>query len=175
MVERYRSNTARKPDPVKPKKRNTKNLPFQKGMAKPPGSGRKPGTPNKVPTLLRDALIKAAELEGSDRNGKGELIGFLRQASRTHKGQFLTLLGRVLPLQINANFNGEVSLVNKYKDVDFKNMSLEQKQAAMRDMLNMTRPVASNTKALPNPNSPNSNVVDGEFTEIPDKVSEKAS
>ena len=41
----------------------------------------------------------AAELEGSDGNGKDELVGFLRRLVNEDIRAFAMLLGRVLPLQ----------------------------------------------------------------------------
>jgi hypothetical protein len=39
------------------------------------GNGRTPGTPNKVTTRLKDAILLAAEQTGEDKKGKGGLTG----------------------------------------------------------------------------------------------------
>lgn len=173
-MERYKPNT--KPDkrPKQPDKsgrsqNRTLARARQKGDPKIAGSGRKKGTPNKVPALLREAVVMAARLEGSNRKGKGELVGFLRMASRTHKGNFLTLLGRVLPLQVNASIQGELTITEKFKGQDIKSMSLEEKIAAMRDMLNMTKPLQP---ALPAPDD--DSVTEGEFIEVSEEENSEA-
>lgn len=52
----------------------------------------KPRTP-----LIRDAIIQAA-IEAGD----GSLVDYLRQQAETHPSAFLTLLGKVLPLQVTG-------------------------------------------------------------------------
>jgi hypothetical protein len=108
---------------------------------------------------MKEAVLLAFELEGEDGRGKDGLVGFFRQASRTHKGNMLTLAGRILPYQINATVQGELTVTEKFKGRDLKSMTLEEKQAAMREMLNLTKPMR---KALPAPNQ----IVDGEFEEV---------
>ena len=63
-------------------------------------SGRRIGSTNKVPRLLKEAIILAAELEGSNGQGSGKLVGFLRKVAREDPRGFVKLLGRVLPLQV---------------------------------------------------------------------------
>lgn len=58
--------------------------------------GRQKGTPNKMTSTLKDAILRAAELAGGDGD-PGGLIGFLHQQATTNPGPFLTLLGKVLP------------------------------------------------------------------------------
>ena len=66
------------------------------------GPGRPPGSKNKTTPLLKEAILKAAELEGSDGNGKAGLIGYCRTLARDEKKAFATLMGRVLPTQIEG-------------------------------------------------------------------------
>ena len=73
--------------------KNTKRL-DQIGGGKP-GPGRKPGIPNKANGLLKDAIIQAAEEAG----GREGIVGYLTQQARKHPAAFLSLIGRVLPLQ----------------------------------------------------------------------------
>jgi hypothetical protein len=63
--------------------------------------GRKPGTPNKMTTELKEAVIEAAQRVGSDRNGKDGLVGYLMRLGQDDTKTFGTLLRAVLPLQIN--------------------------------------------------------------------------
>lgn len=65
---------------------------------KPPnaGKGRKKGVPNKTTALLKDAILQAATQAG----GKDGLVGYLRLQAEANPGPFLSLLGKVLPMQV---------------------------------------------------------------------------
>lgn len=78
-----------------PVKKSAGNLPG-------PGPGRPKGQPNKTTALLKDAILQAAEGAG----GKDGLVGYLKAQAKDNPGPFLSLLGKVLPLQI-ANAAGE--------------------------------------------------------------------
>ncbi len=67
------------------------------------GKGRPKGALNKTTALLRDAVLKAAEDAGD-----GSLVDYLAKQAKDNPNAFLSLLGRVLPLQINADISGEV-------------------------------------------------------------------
>lgn len=58
--------------------------------------GRAKGTPNKTTALLKDALLIAAEKAG----GKAGMVGYLTTQASDNPAAFLSLLGKVLPLQI---------------------------------------------------------------------------
>lgn len=77
---------------------------------KPPnaGKGRKAGTPNKTTGLLKDAILKAAEIAGEDGDGKGKLTGYLTRLANQEPKAFAGLLGRVLPLQVTGDGGGAV-------------------------------------------------------------------
>lgn len=68
------------------------------GEAGAPTPGRKKGQVNKTTALLKDAIIQAAEKAG----GKGGLVGYLETQAADNPGPFLSLLGKVLPLQIQG-------------------------------------------------------------------------
>ena len=61
-----------------------------------PGPGRPKGVPNKMNALLKDSIIEAATKAG----GEGGLVGYLTLQAQENPGPFLTLLGKVLPMQI---------------------------------------------------------------------------
>jgi len=63
------------------------------GKGNPKTGGRQKGTPNKVTSVLKDAILAAAEEAGGD----GGLAGYLRTQAIEHPGQFMTLLGKILP------------------------------------------------------------------------------
>lgn len=65
--------------------------------------GRKKGTPNKVTAALKDMILTAldeAHPEGS--------VAYLKLQAQDNPTAFLTLVGKVLPLQVNAEHQGEV-------------------------------------------------------------------
>lgn len=70
--------------------------------------GRSKGTPNKTTALLKDAIMQAAELAG----GKEGLVGYLKAQATENPGPFMSLLGKVLPLQINASVNHRATLTD---------------------------------------------------------------
>lgn len=65
--------------------------------------GRQKGTPNKTTAALKDMILQALD-ESHPEGG----IGYLIAQSRDNPTAFLTLVGKVLPLQVNgAGENGE--------------------------------------------------------------------
>lgn len=73
----------------------------------PKTGGRQKGTPNKVNALLKDAILQAAEAAG----GEGGIVGYLTLQAHENPAAFLSLIGKVLPMQINATHEGSVSIV----------------------------------------------------------------
>lgn len=70
--------------------------------------GRTKGTPNKTTAVLKDAILKAAELVGEDGQGKGKTVGYLKRLAQTEPKAFAGLLGRVLPLQVTGGDGGPI-------------------------------------------------------------------
>lgn len=64
------------------------------------GGGRPKGIPNKTTTLLKDAILQAAEAVGSDTKGKEGLVGYLKKQAVDEPVAFMTMLGKVLPTQV---------------------------------------------------------------------------
>jgi hypothetical protein len=77
-------------------------------------TGRSAGTPNKVSRAFKDAIIYAAE--HSADSGDGTLEGYLLDLADNHKALFVPLLGRLLPLQINARTQQTTKVV--YRTVE---------------------------------------------------------
>lgn len=136
MVERY----------VPPKRGR-----YKKGI-KYPGQkhdGRKKGVPNKVTGLLREAVIVAAAQVGENGNGKGELIGYLRDKARRYPEAYLTLLGRVMPLQVKVDGALEVvTAARRYSEADLSRMTLMEKLAAYREIVSLTKPLTEPMKLI---------------------------
>lgn len=71
------------------------------------GKGRKKGVPNKTTALLKDAILKAAEQAG----GEGGMIGYLQKQASENPGPFMSLLGKVLPMQVTGEDGGALQIV----------------------------------------------------------------
>lgn len=80
-----------------PNKQSQKNAP-------PKSPGRPKGSPNKTTALLKDALLIAAEQAG----GKAGMIGYLKTQASENPAAFLSLLGKVLPLQVTGEGGGPI-------------------------------------------------------------------
>lgn len=85
----------------------------------PVSPGRPKGVPNQTTKLLRDCILLAADDVGQDGAGKDGLRGYLRHVAMTNVPAFASLMGKVLPLQVNAN-------------VSVEHTSKEQKDAAVQ-------------------------------------------
>lgn len=71
-----------------------------------PGPGRPKGVPNKTTSLLKDAILQAAEKAG----GKDGLVGYLTNQATQNPQSFLPLLGKVLPMQITGEDGGPIKV-----------------------------------------------------------------
>tara|TARA_R110002072_G_scaffold83875_1_gene190030 strand:- start:1048 stop:1338 length:291 start_codon:yes stop_codon:yes gene_type:complete len=67
--------------------------------------GRKKGTPNKVTTSLKDAIMNAFDVLG----GEEYLVEIAKQDHKT----FCSLLGRVLPKEISASIETDLFLMTR--------------------------------------------------------------
>jgi hypothetical protein len=66
------------------------------------GPGRPKGVPNKNTTLLKDAILSAAQQVGEDGAGKDGLVGYLVAVAKSDMKAFAGLLGKVLPIQLTG-------------------------------------------------------------------------
>lgn len=72
------------------------------------GPGRPKGLPNKTTALLKDALLQAAT-----NAGNGDMVAYLTKQATDNPGPFLSLLGKVLPMQIAGDPDSPLLLVHK--------------------------------------------------------------
>ena len=71
---------------------------------RPPGAGRKKGTPNKNVQPLREVILEALN------DQPGGAVGYLSLVAKTNQASFCSLLGRVLPMAVTGA-DGTGSLV----------------------------------------------------------------
>ena len=102
---------------------------------KPKRGGRQPGATNKTPRLLKEALMIAAELEGSNEKGKDKLVGFLRMMARNDLRSFAQLLGRIIPLQINTK--GDIRVEVTYRTIDDVRTALADRGISLQQLVPM--------------------------------------
>lgn len=78
------------------------------GETRPKTGGRTKGTPNKMTALLKDAILQAAEASHSEG-----MVGYLTQQAGANPTAFMTLLGKVLPMQVTGADGGAVQILFK--------------------------------------------------------------
>lgn len=66
--------------------------------------GREKGTPNKTTAILKDAILKAA----AEAGGPDGMVGYLTTQARENPGPFMSLLGKVLPMQVTGEDGGPI-------------------------------------------------------------------
>ena len=71
-----------------------------------PGPGRPKGLPNKTTALLKDAILMAAETAGGGE--PDGLVNYLVAQAKQNPGPFMTLLGKVLPMQVSGEESGNI-------------------------------------------------------------------
>jgi hypothetical protein len=81
-----------------------------------PGPGRPKGSPNKTTALLKDAILKAAELAGGEAtdDSPGGLTAYLQAQALANPGPFMSLLGKVLPTQLTGEGGGPIATDNAH-------------------------------------------------------------
>jgi hypothetical protein len=75
------------------------------------GAGRPKGALNRTTSVLKDAILLAADEVGQDMNGKDGLVGYCRFLAKEEPRAFASLLGRVLPMQVNAHVTANEGVI----------------------------------------------------------------
>jgi hypothetical protein len=70
--------------------------------------GRQKGSPNKLTAQLKDMVLQALDDAGG--------VKYLKQTAIDHPTAFLTLVGKVLPLQVTGDGGGPIELIAKWQD-----------------------------------------------------------
>lgn len=70
--------------------------------------GRQKGSPNKTTAQLKDMVLQALAESGG--------VDYLKQTAIEHPAAFMTLLGKVLPLQVTGESGGPIQLIAKWQD-----------------------------------------------------------
>lgn len=84
------------------------------GKRRPPaaGMGRKKGVPNRTTALLKDAILKAAEAAGN-KVGNDGMVSYLTTQAELNPGPFMSLLGKVLPMQVIGDPDQPLHMVTR--------------------------------------------------------------
>lgn len=88
-------------------------MPRGKPKGSPKTGGRAKGTPNKMTTQLKEMILEAAELAGNDMGGDGGTVQYLRTQATLQPAAFMSLLGRVLPMQIAGDEDNPIVTITR--------------------------------------------------------------
>lgn len=78
--------------------KQTRNIPARKA-----GPGRPKGSPNKNTAAVKDMVLAALDKAGG--------VNYLYAQSRENPKAFLSLIGRVIPLQVTGEGGGAINVV----------------------------------------------------------------
>lgn len=117
--------------------------------------------------------LRTDEVIGWKATGKGGLEGYLMWLGLNHASAYSTLLGRVLPMQINAKVDVNETVVTKFENLDLSTKTLAEKQAIMAEMLSLTQ-ARKEPPRLPAPAQAQEEYEEGEYEEVPGSYKEAA-
>jgi hypothetical protein len=84
----------------------------RRGRAKgsPKTGGRQLGQQNHLTYMIKDCILQAATLAGSDGRGKDGAVGYLTKIANKKPELFCRLLERLLPYQVTGKDGGPVQM-----------------------------------------------------------------
>jgi hypothetical protein len=91
---------------MEPEVLKTKRKPTGIAATGKAGPGRPKGSQTKITRDLKEAILKALELTGSDGTGEGGAVGYLMMIAVENPAVFGMLLGKVLPLTLQGTAPG---------------------------------------------------------------------
>lgn len=71
--------------------------------------GRQKGSPNKITKQLKDTILQALDEAGG--------VEYLKQTAIEHPAAFLTLVGKVLPLQLSGDADNPVVIQSVRREI----------------------------------------------------------
>ena len=75
---------------------------FEKGKPRLEGAGRKKGSPNKITSSVKDMILQALSEAGG--------VEYLKEQAVKNPTAFMTLLGKILPMQIAGEDQGPIQI-----------------------------------------------------------------
>ena len=96
------------------------------------GRGRPRGVRNKTTRIMRDAILIAAESLGEDGEGLDGLVGFLRESAQLERAAYLSLMAKLIPLQVVGSGGGPLR-------IETNGMSLQERQQQFAEDLKAMR------------------------------------
>ena len=73
------------------------------------GKGRPKGSPNKITSDVKRAILEATEAAG----GEGGMVSYLTAQASANPAAFMTLLGKVLPLTLAGDSDNPINMVTR--------------------------------------------------------------
>lgn len=80
------------------------HLPKPKKGERTPGSGRKPGTPNKITRTVKEIIAGAVQAAQEDPKHPANVANF----AKTHPKEFWQVASKLIPEEIKATLAGQV-------------------------------------------------------------------
>ncbi len=106
------------------------------GLFKPGHTGgRPPGCENKLPRILKELIMMAAEIEGADGEGTDGALGYLRMMAKEDRRTFAGLMRAIIPQQVERD---ESKANEVYQTVEEVRAELEERgitPEALRQMM----------------------------------------
>lgn len=114
------------------------------------------GSPNKITQSFKEALLLAAELEGSDGKGKDGLVGYLRTHARDMPKTFLGIMQKAITpaelqfqaFQLNLNAGKPDDRPPSINLLAVRSMSTEQLRDAIAALRLMVKPATQGMQRL---------------------------
>ena len=104
-------------------------------------TGRPPGTPNKIPRDVKEALFTAIEMLGSDGKGKDGVMGWFKMLARKKDERHLIidLLKRCIPTKITGPSGGAIQVMQFSMTPDHvRNMSVDELELMQKILPKLT-------------------------------------